>query len=302
MEVPDAKISANFISLADGMGTLIGLRDSTESSTKEELKSAFEKLQKVGSEHDDCFADVKVSPLTAALIISSQGLVKLVSKIDFVLHVCIDYSSFTPEEIASELGYNVTNLDELKNAFTGMTGDGYPEGSFSAANGRIFKQYRQDTGSWASNGYSQGTIASSGCGPTSVAILASGLVDPGITPAKTAADMGGAGNGGTNAEKLKNEMNSLGMPATIKYSPTNSDILNALDNGQVMLVSVEGATIFTGNSHLMTVVDKNSEGKVYVINPNSEGPTSSKSGWYDPSELTKASQYIITTPSKKAGG
>ena len=50
----------------------------------------------------------------------------------------------------------------------------------------------------------------------------------------------------------------------------------------------------------MTVVDKNSEGKVYVINPNSEGPTSSKSGWYDPSELTKASQYIITTPVKKA--
>ena len=300
MEVPDAKISANFNSLADGMGTLIGLRDSTESSTKEELKSAFDKLQKVGSEHDDCFANVKVSPLTAALIISSQGLVKLAGKVEFVLRVCIDYSNFTPEEIASDLGYNVTNLDELKNAFTGMTGDGYPEGSFSAANGRIFKQYRQDTGSWASNGYSQGTIASSGCGPTSVAILASGLVDPGITPAKTAADMGGAGNGGTNAEKLKNEMNSLGMPATIKYSPTNSDILKALDDGQVMLVSVEGPTIFTNGSHLMTVVDKNSEGKVYVINPNSEGPTSSKSGWYDPSELTKASQYIITTPVKKA--
>ena len=113
--------------------------------------------------------------------------------------------------------------------------------------------------------------------------------------------MGGAGNGGTNAAKLQKEMNSLGMTATIKNNPTNSDITNALDNGQVMLVSVEASTIFTNGSHLMAVVDKNSKGEVYVINPNSAGRTSSPSGWYKPAELTKESQYIITTPAKKVG-
>ena len=184
-------------------------------------------------------------------------------------------------------------------ADTSATGDGYPEGTYTAGNGISYKQYRQDRGSWATNGYSSGTITSSGCGPTSVAILASGLVSPSITPAQTAADMGGAGNGGTNYLKLQNEMNYLGMNATVKFSPSNSDITSALSSGQVMLVSVEAATIFTGNSHLMAVVDVNSQGQVYVINPNSEGRSSSPSGWYDPSELTKASQYIITTPATR---
>lgn len=176
------------------------------------------------------------------------------------------------------------------------TGDGYPEGTYSLSSGISFKKYRQDRGPWASNGYSSGTITTSDCGPTSVAILASGLVSSDITPAKTASDMGGAGNGGTNYLKLQNEMNSLGMTATVKHNPTNSDITSALRSGNVMLVSVESATIFTANSHIMAVVDINSDGQVYVINPNSEGRSSSPSGWYDPSELTKGSQYIITTP------
>ena len=117
MAVKDARISANFGLLISGIGTLIELRDSTEDSTKGELKSAFAKLQKIGSEHDDCFADVSISPLTAALIISSQGLVKLANKIEFVEQICINYSRFSPEEIISELGYNVTNLDELQKMF-----------------------------------------------------------------------------------------------------------------------------------------------------------------------------------------
>ena len=179
---------------------------------------------------------------------------------------------------------------------TSSSGDGYPEGTYKLSSGIEFKKYRQDRGPWANQGYSSGTITSSGCGPTSVAILASGLVSSSITPAKTAADMGGAGNGGTNYLKLQNEMNSLGMTATVKHNPTNEDITSALRSGNVMLVSVESATIFTANSHLMTVVDINSQGQVYVINPNSEGRSSSPSGWYNPSELTKGSQYIITTP------
>ena len=178
-------------------------------------------------------------------------------------------------------------------------GDGYPEGTYSLSNGITFKKYRQDRGSWANQGYSSGTITSSGCGPTSVAILASGLVSSSITPSRTAADMGGAGNGGTNYLKLQNEMNNLGMTASVKHNPTNEDITNALRSGNVMLVSVESSTIFTPNSHIMTVVDINSAGQVYVINPNSEGRKSSPTGWYNPSELTKGSQYIITTPAKR---
>ena len=179
-------------------------------------------------------------------------------------------------------------------------GNGYPEGTYTAGNGIKYKQYRQDVGDWASNGYSEGSIANSGCGPTSVAILASGLVSPNITPDRTASDMGGANNGGTNYLKLQAEMSSLGMSNEVIFNPSNDDILNALRSNKVMLVGVDAPSIFTGYSHLMTVVDVNSSGQVYVINPNSAGGSSSPSGWYSPSTLTNNSgNYIITTPAVK---
>ena len=48
----------------------------------------------------------------------------------------------------------------------------------------------------------------------------------------------------------------------------------------------------------MAVVDINSKGKVFVINPNSKGTTSSPTGWYDPNDLITGSShndYMIIT-------
>lgn len=73
-----------------------------------------------------------------------------------------------------------------------VDGDGYNEEYISSA-GITYRNYKQYEGSYSGNRYwrdnPNGTISSSGCGPTSVAILASGLVDSNITPAETAAAM-----------------------------------------------------------------------------------------------------------------
>lgn len=179
------------------------------------------------------------------------------------------------------------------------TGDGYPEGTYKSSSNLTFKQFRQDTGSYASNSYWSGTIASSGCGPTSVAILASGLTNKNLTPADTARSM----RGNTGQGTLSAEMQRIGLSTKLIEKESADDITRELKNGNVMLVSVGSSTIFTSNSHIMAVVDINSNGQVYVINPNSQGRTSSPSGWYNPTELIDKNgshnDYIITTPAVK---
>ena len=173
------------------------------------------------------------------------------------------------------------------------TGDGYPNGTYtSTINGNQFKKYKQYLGSYEGNSYWGGTMHSSGCGPTSVAILASGLVDFNITPAETAADMNST-YGYTGSGPLSGEMEKLGMSAQIISGPSADDITNALYNGKVMLVSVDSRTIFTNNSHIMAIIDINSAGQVYVMNPGGN-----IDGWYDIYEIMKGCNYIITTPAK----
>lgn len=127
-----------------------------------------------------------------------------------------------------------------------------------------------------------------------MAILASGLVDSNIIPGDTADDMYVRNNGGpTNAERLKVEMESLGMQSEIIYYPLEEDIINNLENGKVMLVSVNSDTIFTSGSHIMAIVDINTEGQIYICNPS----TSTNDGWFDISEIMSGCNYIVVTKS-----
>ena len=75
---------------------------------------------------------------------------------------------------------------------TQVDGDGYTH-EYTSSAGITYKCYKQGQGSYSTQRYwrdnPNGTIASSGCGPTSVAILTSGLKDPNITPSETASSM-----------------------------------------------------------------------------------------------------------------
>ena len=114
--------------------------------------------------------------------------------------------------------------------------------------------------------------------------------------ADIANQMGGEG-GYTSYTTLKAEMDTLGMTSEIITGPTAEDIQENLKNGKVMLVSVNNNTIFTNNSHIMAIIDINTDGQVYIGNPGS----SSLYGWYDIDEIMKGCQYIITTDSNATG-
>ena len=178
---------------------------------------------------------------------------------------------------------------------TNVAGDGYSI-EYTSSAGITYKLYRQFEGSYANNNYWNGTMHNSGCGPTAIAILASGLTGYNYTPADIATQMGGE-SAITSFDTLKAEMDSLGLSAEIIQGPSAQAIKDQLLNGKVMLVSVNNNTIFTSGSHIMTILDINESGQVYIGNPGS----SSLYGWYNIDEIMKGCQYIITTDAKAAG-
>ncbi len=193
------------------------------------------------------------------------------------------------EENADENG-NVGAATEVPNS-----GDGY-DSEYTSSAGITYKQFKQYKGTYAGNAYWDGTITSSGCGPTSIAILLSGLTDLNYTPANTAAEMNSK-YGYTSYETLQKELGDLGISAEVDQNPTVQKIQDNLRNGKVLLVSVQGKTIFTNNSHIMAVVDVNEQGQVYISNPSSD----TLNGWFDPSEIMKDCNYIITMDAGAAG-
>lgn len=176
-----------------------------------------------------------------------------------------------------------------------VNGDGYKE-QYTSSAGITYKHYKQYEGSYAENEYWGGTIHDSGCGPTAVAILASGLTSSNYTPGVIATEMDSV-YGYTSSDTLQKEMNSLGMVSNVIENPSAETIQENLRNGKVMLVSVNSNTIFTNNSHIMALVDINSNGQVYICNPGSKD----KYGWYDVGELMKGCKYVVVTDAGAVG-
>lgn len=185
--------------------------------------------------------------------------------------------------------------EKQKATVTQVEGDGYTE-LYTSSAGITYKHFKQGKGSYAENAYWNGTIHTDGCGPSSVAILASGLLNSEYTPGDIALEMN-ATYGKTSYITLKGEMDSLGMASEVIQSPSAEVIQDNLRNGKVMLVSVNSNTIFTSISHIMALVDINEQGQVYVCNPGS----SSLQGWYDIGEIIKGCQYIVVTDAGAAG-
>ena len=209
-------------------------------------------------------------------------------------------TSVTPIKSKTESKKDSNKKEETSNNQTAVeteeSGDGYDK-TYTSSAGIKYKLYKQSEkscsqNSYAGNHYWEGTVATDGCGPSSIAILASGVLNSEMNPGDVAAQMSK-----TSYETLQAEMNSLGMNAEVIQSPSAETIQDNLRNGKVMLVSVNSSTQFTGNSHIMTLIDINEQGQVYIGNPGSR----EKNGWYDISEIMKGCQYIVTTDAGAAG-
>ena len=120
------------------------------------------------------------------------------------------------------------------------------------------------------NPYSNGTIANSGCGPTSLAMVLTYLLGKEITPVETAAK----GNGtytcsaGTYWSYFGDMAKQYGVNCK-QMEVSGDNIVNNLKDGKTLIMSMRRGH-FTRGGHFIVLRGIDENGKIIVADPNSE--------------------------------
>ena len=141
------------------------------------------------------------------------------------------------------------------------SGGSYP------ANGMQIPHYLQTD--YGNIPYGGGSIASSGCGPTSLAMIASYLTDTTITPADAVAWCGNSyymPGVGTYWSYFQAAANHFGCGSVTQTSDANQ-VLQALSEGHPV-ISSQRAGLFTSGGHFIVLRGVTADSKVLVNDPN----------------------------------
>lgn len=141
------------------------------------------------------------------------------------------------------------------------SGGSYP------ANGMQIPHYLQTD--YGNIPYGGGSIASSGCGPTSFAMIASYLTDTTITPADAVAWCGNSyymPGIGTYWSYFQAAANHFGCGSVTQTSDANQ-VLQALSEGHPV-ISSQRAGLFTSGGHFIVLRGVTADSKVLVNDPN----------------------------------
>lgn len=162
------------------------------------------------------------------------------------------------------------------------SGDGYTQ--VYSANGRTYKEYKQSRGSYKDVKYSSGTVSSSGCGPTSAAIVASGYgsnYNPG-TLIQAAKSKYGVSNFTASPDATGKMLKTAGLSYKQTTGVSKQELQKHLRTGKPAVVSVNNScgAMFTGATHYIAILAINGN-QVYVSNPNPKKAT----GWVDISNV-----------------
>lgn len=154
-------------------------------------------------------------------------------------------------------------------------------------------QYVGSSGNWA-------TIASHGCGPTSLAIVLSSFEDREINPmtvTQQTCQAGGCTGGGTYFYKLVDIAQSYGYKVeTVGKNGNVAKVTNALATGDSLVIALMGPGIFTSGGHFIVLTGTRRDGSVSVADPASRSRTEQK--WFSFNTVVqqaKTSGFIIIT-------
>ena len=121
--------------------------------------------------------------------------------------------------------------------------------------------------------YGQGTVATSGCGITSVAMVASYLTNEDYFPDDLAERFGSLD--GNNMERMEYASEALGLPLKEKTYDWHI-MVDALDHGEIAIAMVNANSVFTDSQHFIVLTGITDEGKIMVNDPNEANYFSSK--------------------------
>lgn len=152
--------------------------------------------------------------------------------------------------------------------------------------------YDQCDSKWSSTKYGgAGDTCSSGCGPTSFAVIASNLLHKSITPDETTKIAGDKGMHVQIDGEWKGSSHQitkvLGDEYGLKVEAISGDVktINSyLEKGAMIHTSGAGSKPFTQNGHYIAIVAKLSNGKWLVADSSRNGPKAE----YEPEDVIKA--------------
>lgn len=126
-------------------------------------------------------------------------------------------------------------------------------------------QYFQDD--YPHTGYGNGTVGTSGCGITCLAMVASYLSDTEYLPDELAKRFGGLGGG--NMLRMEKASNSLDIPSYEKIYNWD-EVMEALDRGNVLIALMDENSLFTDSQHFIVLTGLTDNGRILVNDPNKE--------------------------------
>lgn len=132
--------------------------------------------------------------------------------------------------------------------------------------------------------YSQGSLATSGCGISCFSMVATYLLDEEYTPDELARFTGSSGD---NASRFEKAAESLGITWEKTWSWNKT--VEALQNGYVAIALVNENTPFTEGGHFIVLTGITSDGKILVNDPNEANYRRMKTQYengFDQSDIT----------------
>lgn len=150
-------------------------------------------------------------------------------------------------------------------------------------------QYKRSSGDWA-------TIASHGCGPTSLSIVLSSILNRSIDPIETTQEVcknNGCTTSGTVHTVLSNVARNYGV--TVTETNDNQSVIDALSSNNSLVIVLMGPGTFTSGGHYIVLTGANSQGQVSVADPASRQRTQTK--WFSFNNIVEQrktyASYII---------
>lgn len=152
---------------------------------------------------------------------------------------------------------------------------------FHCADGKTYKEYKQNRGIWKNNLYWQDTMSESGCGITAMAIILSGY---GID--KTPEQLREKYYPHLNGADMANELNVYGIKNSDFYYDqrhlSKDNLKKHLLSQRPILICVWNRpheNRWTTTSHYMVLLAVTDD-RIYVSNPNGGKNDEKSSGWY----------------------
>lgn len=112
--------------------------------------------------------------------------------------------------------------------------------------------------------YGTGSVATSGCSVTALAMVATYLTDHEYLPDELARYFGGTAE--NNIARLENGSDTMQLPYT--KAKNFHETVQALKDGKVAIAMMTGNSLFTSSQHFIVLTGLNEDGKIMVNDPN----------------------------------